>query len=337
MDIHRTFLQTKYKWSCSTWASIAWDSFQLCAHRLRLDNASNRSKLVHNWLNLGAQRAKHGPTSTQTDTIRACPYCSLPEDFQHLLTCAAPRALKFRYDATEKLRKTLSNSVGDNTILRAVKQWTHMPSDTMDLTSEVPDFQHAIDRAVARQTTIGWINMFRGFISLEWGHIYSLTDYSTSWETRQSQSTHQLALVICALQDYSLAIWKSRNDVLHENSELSRSILQDKLHHDITTLYALGPTYSPIIQSYFSISLEDRLKRPLRHKQRWLRLAYLATSHATSKGSRQQVMSTYFPYTPSEAPLATTHSVLPSPVPLTLLQQVPIHHYFQKEIPKPHD
>ena len=179
IDNHRTFLQrTKYKWSCSTWSSIAWDSFHLCAHRLRLDNASNRSKLDHNWLNLGTQRAKHGTTTS--NTIQACPYCSLLEDFQHLLVSAAPRALKFCYDAMAKLRKTLSNSVGDTTILRAVKHWTHTPSDTMNLISEVHGFQHAIDRSVKHQTAIGWINMFRGFISLEWGHIYSLTDYSTS-------------------------------------------------------------------------------------------------------------------------------------------------------------
>jgi hypothetical protein len=87
--------------------------------------------------------------------------------------------------------------------------------------------------------------------------------------------------------------------------------------------------------------LADRLTRSPRQKQRWLRLARLATSHATSQGSRQQVMSSYFPYLPSTgtAPLATTPTV---PVPLIppILQQVSIHQYLTpqaSESTTPHD
>ena len=95
---HRHFLKKKYKWTDATMEEIAWQSLLLCGNRVRTDNAANRSKLVHNWLNLGVQRAKHG--TARTDILRACPYCALPEDFEHLLTCRCPQAMRLRYDAT---------------------------------------------------------------------------------------------------------------------------------------------------------------------------------------------------------------------------------------------
>jgi hypothetical protein len=54
---HRVFIQAKYKWGDHVWESIAWDPFMLCARSSDLDQLGNRSKLVHNWLNLGSQRA----------------------------------------------------------------------------------------------------------------------------------------------------------------------------------------------------------------------------------------------------------------------------------------
>ena len=57
-DIHCDFLQAKYSWSDQQWCHIAWDSFEMVARRTQTKQAVNRSKLVHNWLNLGSQRAK---------------------------------------------------------------------------------------------------------------------------------------------------------------------------------------------------------------------------------------------------------------------------------------
>ena len=52
-DIHHDFLQAKYNWSDQQWCHIAWDSFEMVARRTQTKQAVNRSKLIHNWLNLG--------------------------------------------------------------------------------------------------------------------------------------------------------------------------------------------------------------------------------------------------------------------------------------------
>ncbi|KAI2502698.1 hypothetical protein MHU86_11755 [Fragilaria crotonensis] len=326
---HRAFLQKKYKWNDDITATVAWEAFSLCGHRVRNDKAPTRSKLVHNWLNVGAQRAKHG--TVESVTLRACPYCALPEDFVHLLSCRSPKAMTSRYDAVIVLKKALGESAGNISIFRAITQWTLHPTVTPTLPSGVPSLQTSINRAVQSQTDIGWLNLFRGIISAEWGNV--TTEDSSSPMSRGVHSTaavHHLAGTIRALQDYSIAIWKSRNEVLHQNAELSNDILRAQLHHEITTMYSLQNTFSPILQSYFAKPLEDQLLCQMRQKQRWLRLVRLATSHATSKGSRQQVMSSYFPHAtniPENVQLATV-PMETMPRIQSASHQVPILQYF---------
>jgi hypothetical protein len=329
---HRAFLGTKYNWTSDTMADIAWESFSLCGHRVRADKATARSKLVHNWLNLGVQRAKHG--TARLDILRSCPYCSLPEDFVHLLSCTSSQAMQSRYAATLALKKTLNDSASDNSIFRAVKQWTLNPTVNPTVSSCAPAYQLAIDNAIQSQSAIGWPQLFRGFISVKWGLVTDLHHASSISRSGLSHPTiNHLTLVIRALQDYSLAIWKSRNEALHKHSESSNAILQGQVHHEITMMYTLSATFSPIIQSYFSIPLDDRILQPLRQKQRWLRLVRLATSHASARGSRQQVMSSYFPYAPLNVttPQATVSTGTAPPPSLSTSQQVPIQQYLTSQ------
>ena len=318
-DRHRNFLQMKYNWSDQTWVWIAHESMALCAKRTTLNNAPNRSKLVHNWLNLGLQRAKI--TKDAPPLTRCCPFCSLPEDFEHLLSCAHPKARKAQYDATLVLRRALEGPPAAAALLRAVKQWTLHPTDQLRITPGVLAYEPAIARALHTQQSIGWTNFFRGFLSLDWGYICSPTDTTPPTE-RYFRATNLVAKFIKAIQDYSLALWASRNAALHDNSVQSKAITQAPLKQDIEKLYDLRLTFSPILQSYFSLPLEDRLRRPSRHKQRWLHLARLATSHASAKGNRQQVISTYFPYAP-RAEVSLLDPVPPAPVPTVVLPIVP--------------
>jgi hypothetical protein len=328
------FLQTKYNWPTPVWESFAWDAFRACARKPSLTTPVTRSKVVHNWLQIGTQRVKFGNGGTTLEIERCCPYYKKAEDFTHLLTCTEPRALKFRYDAMIPLRKVLSRS-GDTgvSLLRAITAWTVTP---LGITTTAPvdaaiGIQVAIDRAMASQHQIGWVNFFRGFVSIDWGHIYSMSHITRS--TLDERSTHAnklLSEVICAAQDYTLAIWKSRNSVLHEVGSDSLAIVHAALNNSISQLYSLKSTLSPILQSYFTLPLEDRLRQSPRQRQRWLRLARLATSHSSSRGTRQQLLPTYFPYAiPLSGELSVSLSTLGGPSASPLLRQLPITSYFR--------
>jgi hypothetical protein len=75
-DTHHDYLQTKYNWSDQQWCHIAWDSFEMVARRTQTKESVNRSKLVHNWLNLGSQRAKfvNDDDDESSDHAKQCPY-----------------------------------------------------------------------------------------------------------------------------------------------------------------------------------------------------------------------------------------------------------------------
>ena len=143
--------------------------------------------------------------------------------------------------------------------------------------------------------------------------------------------------MIRAVQDYTLAIWTSRNAVLHEaTNSTGADIVNADLNQAVTRLYALQPTQCPILQSYFTLSLEDRLSRPPRQRKQWLRLTQLATSHSSANSTRQQLVTTYYPHAPQDseynlpppapAPAAAPVNVPPS-VPTTL-QQLSIAAFF---------
>ena len=323
LDKHRDFLQEKYKWSDQDWANIAWDAFKATARRANLEHPVSRSKVVHNWLNLGTQRYAFGGGGTSLEIARCCPYCKQDEDFTHLLTCANPRALKFRYDAMLPLNKVLATSGEAGRFLRkAIQEWTLHPHQPIALepSDDDTDIQFAIDSAMQTQASIGWLNFFRGFVCMEWGHIYPIfSPVQITPEDKRIKSDKALTAIIGAVQDYTIAIWRSRNVVLHEAE--GRDIVHAQLNQHIAQLYNIQPTFSTIVRSYFTMPLEDLLRRPPRQRQRWLRLARLATSHSSCRGTQQQLISTYFTYAPALA--HPTSTVLDDsaghPIPLTTL------------------
>lgn len=290
---------------------------------------------MHNWLHLGSQRVKFGSKGNTQEIARCCPYCHQDEDFIHMLTCTDPRAQKFRYDAAIPLRTVLSKS-GDagNFLLRVIQTWTKTPLDPIVLThgDSGNDIQAAINQALESQTNIGWTHLFRGFVSLAWGLMYPTADIRRmNQHDRRCQSKKTLTKVISAVQDYTLAIWKSRNEVLHECGSDSLLIVHAALNHSISQLYALQHTFSPILQSYFTLPLETRLRQSPRQRQRWLRLARLATSHSSAQGARQQLLSTYFPYAQLQHEAPSGPALLPSDQPSVphLLQQSSITSYYR--------
>ena len=165
-DIVANFKQSTsgvIKLQVPSWGYLATESLSLCSRRTTLDNAVNRSKLIHNWLNLGTQRGKVDRQSPPT--ARHCPYCAQQEDFRHLLSCADPRARLAQYKATLKLRKAIDGSPAAPTILRAVQLWTNTPSDEVDIPHGDSPFAPDISCAVATQYCIGRTNFFRGFLA----------------------------------------------------------------------------------------------------------------------------------------------------------------------------
>ena len=75
-----------------------------------------------------------------------------------------------------QLRKALDGTPGGSAILRAIKAWTLNPEAELEVSAGTKSCENAVTRALESQLAIGWVHIFRGFISLEWGHIYTAED-----------------------------------------------------------------------------------------------------------------------------------------------------------------
>jgi hypothetical protein len=167
------------------------------------------------------------------------------------------------------------------------------PAEPVVITPPTVAYEPAIRRALASQLAIGWVNLFRAFVSQEWGHIYATSDM-TPLSERHTRATSYTSPAVMAVQDYAISIWQHRNSVLHEAGSQGMASIHAKRNHSIVQIYGLRATFTSIIQSYFVLSLEDRSRTSPRQRERWLTLVQLATSHASARGSRQALVSHYF-------------------------------------------
>ena len=295
-DTHRDYLQAKYNWSDQQWCHIAWDSFEMVARRTQTKQSVNRSKLVHNWLNLGSQRAKFvNDDDEESAHAKQCPYCKQEENFQHMLTCSHRSALKTRYDATETLRKALKSNAAGTYIMKAIKCWIQDPSKPPTVKIDTLSAQTEVHRAIETQTEIGWLHMFRGFVSIYWGHVHmddeivlkpATNSHATldpiqeasknmhvymsqvrkaiksrkSPDSRRASATAYVKTVIQALQDYSLTIWGGRNNVLHGPDHETDQTVHAQLNADIRRLYKLKDAFADSTKQYFHLPLEQLLR-----------------------------------------------------------------------------
>jgi hypothetical protein len=99
-----------------------------------------------------------------------------------------------------------------------------------------------------------------------------------------------------------------------------------KAQHNIFQMYAIRDTFSPILQSYFQKTLEERQKGTPRQRAQWLQLEQIATSQSSAAGSQQTMLSHFFQHASSNTVGPHTGTVLPSTVPEipAILQQMPI-------------
>ena len=141
--------------------------------------------------------------------------------------------------------------------------------------------------------------MFRGFVSIGWGHVNfeeepiahpgeALSTYLNqvrhvlksrpSADARRTSANAYLKTVIQALQDYALTIWTGRNAAIHAKTQDTALIVHAQLNADIRRLYKLKDSCADLAKQYFHLPLETILSRHPRNRQRWLQLTRLVAA-----------------------------------------------------------
>jgi hypothetical protein len=294
---HRQFLQqTRPGWSKDqVWNSIDFESFGGAYKSIAPTKQPNISKLIHGWLNTGAQRAKIHKQSSSS-----CPQCGyVPEDQDHILLCPSLPARRTRYNAVALLRSSIVTKRGSSrtwTVLHDIlASWLsdgRSPTPLILKKYTLPTtLITLLSKAILEQAAIGLSQAMRGYLSHTWVlALHSEYPRSTLQGLRQTWSRS----IITILWQFYTTMWEHRNSILHAQSELAQRVRDSPIDTKIQHLYSIQESFTASDRVLFSISLSERLSTSRRSKKQWLTLVARYQTNTTTRRIGDQILLTKY-------------------------------------------
>ena len=132
----------------------------------------------------------------------------------------------------------------------------------------------------------------RGYFSTSW---VDAEQYAKDGSSTEHIRQTWLKPIIKALWVFIKAMWTNRNSILHSTSVPLRDLRESAVNSQIRHLYEQQHDFAVTDHILFDTPLEVRLKRPLRSKKHWIRLAqrYHPSTHDRKTG-QQLLISNFF-------------------------------------------
>ena len=309
----KEFLKRRHGWSKSIWNTIDFTAFG--RHFKSLTGTAQRvqhMKFVHDLQPLGTHKARVQRSSD--DSVSLCPCCNNHLETQvHLLLCsknpARAKAVTTLQTACRKSDGTrISQVLGDILI-----QWLECPTQTPDLSHRInPFLRHElfpqeyldiIHDAIAEQIKIGWINMFRGFLSVKWHRLASSHLGSDDGSTiiHRNDGANRVHRILKHIHTYTNDLWKGRNDVLHaaDNAQAQKHL--SALDTEITKLHTEADLVLSDNRFYCEMSLNRLLQGSTANKRRWLLRVKASRQRKLALQTQQPRITKYFNKNPTKS------------------------------------
>ena len=252
-DKTKDYLMKKNKWTLETISLIEWTGVQLVLESLpNIQQRIGQVQLMHHWQNIGEQKQLFGRSKktihnsdAEVQTIKdkqicllgKCPFgCGQQEERMHFMECGNTIAMKKRKLLIDKVRTTMEHYDVHESIkmylLWGVKWNPGKPVPSLITVGSRSVDKH-IQKAYTEQTTIGWKNVQRGFLSKNWSLAQEVYDRQ---KQRQPKSWNKL--FVKWMMDISWEMWKERNQALHgQNIQEGQQKRLNMLRELVTTLY----------------------------------------------------------------------------------------------------
>jgi hypothetical protein len=240
------YMQNKYKWNQNTFCNIDWDLHenvqQKCYHQFI-------TKFIHYWLPVADHPA-------QANENHQCFWCNNTiEDQQHWYKCTSTDAINTRNHQKEFTIQFLNRT-------KLHPSLHHLIIDLMysdKLTSTQP-----LQKAYFQQNQIGWDQLLRGRISVEWikyqNKLTNREDGETTWIT-----------IIEHIYTTLHELWLDRNNELHSKATtLVQRRLESIIIPKLTRIYNLQSLVPVQDRQIFELPLEEMIKLNPSYLQRWI-------------------------------------------------------------------
>lgn len=203
------YMKEKYKWSNETYNDIAWEAIRPTLNAMSLEKQIVMTKMMFQWIDTGERRK-----IIEENTSDTCPYCSETETYQHVFKCPNNKMMNI----WSEIRTFLTELKTSPLIKKCLEDFY---KGKIPLNVE-PHDEHEmyVAKAIEAQKKLGCNAIWCGHISRLWGKAQRI--YEARRKINISNWEEQ---VVPILLEYSLKIWKQRNEILH-SSELENENLQ---------------------------------------------------------------------------------------------------------------
>ena len=255
----RQYMAHRRNWSDIS--LIDWDTFESFASTT-LVPITFSVKFIHSILPSGKIAHRHDSTASSS-----CPACGALEDNDHVLTCSHVSRIHFKIQFLSHVRKHSSCQHTDPVLATILCDGLSavLCSTPFDSASYPAVYRRLCDQ----QSTIGWLNLLRGFASPEWRRLHQR-------HCRHAGSSTRVSLIgpLASIRTgwhLLAALWAFRNNQRHDILDSNRhNELERRANETIRRLYATKHKVLPTDQVLFHMPLADRLRHILATKLAWI-------------------------------------------------------------------
>jgi hypothetical protein len=243
----------KYNWSRTTAKTIDWAAFETAQNGTKLDHFI--PKLCCSWL------PTHYHLNKREGTPDECPLCQQSETTEHLFTCPKRRAQRklFLIQFQGLLIDLRTDPKIQQEIITGIKQLVRKTDEPTQEHDNQPVSQFP---AAQQQESIGWIHLYRGFLSKRWQEDQErYTAFRDTDDDDEKKKTRWNVKVIQYLWQYAHKTWIERCQLVHDKESTRESVqARTRAVQLVTTMYRHQDSVNAQDRAnIFGRSLQDRL------------------------------------------------------------------------------
>jgi hypothetical protein len=265
--IHGTALleemQVRYNWPDGTLEFIDWE-----AHRQATQAQRNRrthfAKLCHELLPAGHLVCTYG-----TGLPDYCPLCKTPkEDFHHVLKCYHPSRVQWRDTLFSSLKDQCYKLKTAPPLVEILI--TGITSFFEDRQFPIEDFEPAYRQLIREQDQIGWSQIFRGRLTMQWS-LLQQDHYSGLKPVKGQDGTSWSRLILSHIFTQWLSLWDERNKARHGQDSTTRHVAQrEQVCRELDILYTYKPSVLHRDRDIFFNDINEHKTKPTHAIRQWI-------------------------------------------------------------------
>ncbi|KAI2497129.1 hypothetical protein MHU86_17390 [Fragilaria crotonensis] len=156
-------------------------------------------------------------------------------------------------------------------IKEGVVSWINGDNQYTPTFEQLPTkFHDRIRAALHDQSTIGWDQAIKGYLSMEWRILANESMYGAG-QAQNEQGFKRIHVILKALHKLTQDKWKARNKMLHESKDEAMQHIRDMELAEINELYSHPERLRAGDRHYCEQPLSVILKKTPASRRRWLR------------------------------------------------------------------